>query len=287
MREGSVIRGGSMLLGIEVGALGSRAEGTEKQKDAEDGHGAKINKGSAFHHLDCSAQSAELWPMRILFVEDDRRISDFLIKGLEETGFAVTLARSAEEARDLMTCGGWGLILLDIMLPGMDGIQLTRLIRFKKDSTPIMVLSALNDPMDKVSALDSGADDYITKPFHFKELISRIKALTRRASGTHGSGGLLNCRDLTVDVEANLVTRAGRTIDLSPREFKLLTYLLENKGRVCGRTQILHTVWDINYNNNSNVVDVYVSYLRSKIDDAEGPSLIQTVKGRGYVMREE
>lgn len=226
--------------------------------------------------------------MRILFVEDDRRISDFVVKGLEETGFAVTLARSAEEARDLMAEGGWGLILLDIMLPGMDGIQFTRFVRFRKDSTPILVLSALNDPMDKVSALDSGADDYLTKPFHFQELISRINALTRRAGSTaHGHGKVLTCRDLTVDVDANLVTRADRTIELSPREFKLLTHLLENKGRVCGRTNILHTVWDINYNNNSNVVDVYVSYLRSKIDDSDGPSLIQTVKGRGYMMREK
>jgi two-component system, OmpR family, response regulator len=226
--------------------------------------------------------------MNILLIEDDARISDFVVKGLEENGFLVTLAASGEIAREKITNNHWDLILMDIMLPGIDGIQLTKLIRQKKNTTPILVISALGETVDKVTALDSGADDYITKPFHFRELISRINALTRRAKfnqETHQN--IYSCDDLEVKPEEFTVERAGKPIELSPTEFKLLLYLLENKNKVLGRTQILHSVWGINYQNNTNVVDVYISYLRNKIDKDHPNKLIKTIKGVGYSIKDQ
>jgi two-component system, OmpR family, response regulator len=226
--------------------------------------------------------------MKILLIEDDSRISDFVLKGLEENGFSVTLAVTGEVAREKITSNNWDLILMDIMLPGIDGIQLTKLIRHKKNTTPIIVISALGETIDKVTALDSGADDYITKPFHFKELISRINALTRRAKFNQESHqNIYSCDDLRVNPEEFTVERAGQSIELSPTEFKLLLYLLENKNKVMGRTQILHEVWGINYQNNTNVVDVYISYLRNKIDKNQSNKLIKTIKGMGYSIKEQ
>jgi len=226
--------------------------------------------------------------MKVLLIEDDARISDFVVKGLEENGFSVGLAVTGEMARDLITQSKWDIILMDIMLPGIDGIQLTKLIRHKKNNTPILVLSALGETEDKITALDSGADDYITKPFHFKELISRINALTRRSKFNLATNQTIyECDDLKVNPEEFRVERAGQEIDLSPTEFKLLVFLLENKNKVMGRTQILHEVWGINYQNNTNVVDVYISYLRNKIDKNQPNKLIKTIKGMGYIIKEQ
>jgi two-component system OmpR family response regulator len=225
--------------------------------------------------------------MKVLLIEDDARISDFVVKGLEENGFSVALAVTGEMARDLITQSKWDIILMDIMLPGIDGIQLTKLIRHKKNNTPILVLSALGETEDKITALDSGADDYITKPFHFKELISRINALTRRSKFNLAiNQTIYECDDLKVNPEEFRVERAGQEIELSPTEFKLLVFLLENKNKVMGRTQILHEVWGINYQNNTNVVDVYISYLRNKIDKNQPNKLIKTIKGMGYSIKE-
>jgi two-component system, OmpR family, response regulator len=225
--------------------------------------------------------------MRILLIEDDSRISDFLIKGLEENKFHVSLATTGEVAREMISNEEWDIILMDIMLPGIDGIQLTKMIRYKKDQTPILVLSALSQTEDKVNALDCGADDYLTKPFHFQELLSRINALTRRTKFNYQNKELLyTCADLRVNPEENMVMRGARRIDLTSREFKLLLYLIENKQKVLTRTQILNTVWGINYNSHTNVVDVYISYLRNKIDADTEVKLIHTIKGRGYVLRQ-
>ena len=224
--------------------------------------------------------------MNILLIEDDSRISDFVVKGLEENGHTVTLATSGEQARDWIADHSWDIILMDIMLPGIDGVQLTKLIRYKQNHTPIIMLSALGDADDKVSALDSGADDYLVKPFHFKELLSRINALTRRVKMNRLSEGHIHrCANLTINTDEHTVRQDGEQVEFSPKEYKLLLYLLENRNKALSRVQILNAVWGINYNNNTNVVDVYISYLRSKIEK-DNLKFIHTVKGTGYMLKE-
>lgn len=224
--------------------------------------------------------------MNILLVEDDERISKFLVKGLGEAGYQMVLADSGEKARDLIATYDFDIILMDIMLPGLDGMQLTQIIRFKKNHTPILVLSALNSPDDKIKMLDLGADDYLSKPFHFEELISRIKALTRRNKLSYQEDTqLLSCRNLVIDTDLHKVTQQDKDIELSPTEYKLLNFLMENKNKVLSRTQILHNVWGINFDNTTNVVDVYISYIRNKIDESE-QKIIHTVKGAGYLIKD-
>ncbi|MCJ8154691.1 response regulator transcription factor [Chryseobacterium sp. SSA4.19] len=224
--------------------------------------------------------------MNILLVEDDERISRFLVKGLGEAGHQVSLAESGEAAREMIGTYDFEMILMDIMLPGLDGIQLTQLIRFKEIHIPILVLSALNSPDDKVKMLDLGADDYLTKPFHFDELLSRINALTRRNRLSYQkSPELLHCRNITLNKDLHIVTQDDRPLNLSPTEYKLLLFLLENKNKVLSRTQILNGVWGINFDSTTNVVDVYISYLRNKIDES-GEQLIYTVKGAGYLIKD-
>ncbi|AWK06592.1 DNA-binding response OmpR family regulator [Flavobacterium sp. HSC-32F16] len=224
--------------------------------------------------------------MNVLLIEDDKRISEFIVKGLEENNFTVHLAETGEIARDLIQQDIWDIILMDIMLPGIDGIQLVKLMRFKKNHTPVLMLSALSDTDDKVNALDSGADDYLVKPFHFKELISRVNALTRRTKFNYDKvETLYKLGTLTINPEEHKVTENDKLIDLSPREYKLLLYLLENRNKVIPRTQILNAVWGINYDNNTNVVDVYISYLRNKIE--QNHKFIHTIKGTGYMLKEE
>lgn len=224
--------------------------------------------------------------MELLLVEDNARISEFIVKGLEENGYSVVLSDNGVDARSRITQKEWDLILLDIMLPDIDGIELLQYARFKKIYTPILVISALGELDDKVKALDYGADDYLSKPFHFKELIARINALTRRAKLRYDdTSDILKCEDLVLYIDKHKVERGGREIKLTLQEFKLLKLLMENKNRVLARTQILDTVWGINYDTNTNVVDVYISYLRNKIDVEGTAKLIDTVKGRGYLIR--
>lgn len=224
--------------------------------------------------------------MELLLVEDNRRISEFVIKGLEESGFSVVLAENGVDARSLITQKNWDLILLDIMLPDIDGIELLQYTRYKKIHTPILVISALGEPDDKVKALDYGADDYLAKPFHFSELIARINALARRAKMSYNTtDNVLKCADLLLYPDKHIVERNGKEIKLTLQEFMLLKLLMENQDKVLSRSQILDTVWGINYNSNTNVVDVYISYLRNKIDAEGAEKLIETVKGRGYLIR--
>jgi len=226
--------------------------------------------------------------MELLLVEDNKRISEFVIKGLEESGFSVVLAENGVNARTLITQKNWDLILLDIMLPDIDGIELLQYTRYKKIHTPILVVSALGEPDDKVKALNYGADDYLTKPFHFSELIARIHALTRRTKWNGDTpDNILQCDDLLLYIDQHKVERNGQEIKLTLQEFMLLKLLMENKNKVLTRSQILDTVWGINYNSNTNVVDVYISYLRNKIDTNAPNKLIETVKGRGYLIRTE
>ena len=222
--------------------------------------------------------------MKILVVEDDSRISSFLRKGLEEAGYVVQLASDGYEARDLITAEQWDLFILDVMLPDIDGLQLAQLIRYKKIDTPVLMLSALGEAEDKIKALDIGADDYLVKPIHFPELLSRIKALRRRYALHYTPDQTLQCADLSVNMDTNRVQREENEIKLSAKEFKLLVYLLENKNKIVTRTQILNTVWNTNMDTFTNVVDVYISYLRNKIDNNYSDKLIKTVKGRGYMI---
>lgn len=224
--------------------------------------------------------------MNLLLVEDNRRISEFIIKGLEESGFSVTLAENGSEARRLILNENWDVIILDIMLPDIDGIEILQYARYKKINTPILVVSALSESDDKVKALDYGADDYLSKPFHFKELVARINALTRRASLNYEKDtDVLICNDLKLYIDKHKVERGGKEIKLTIQEFKLLKLLMENKNKVLTRSEILNTVWGMNYDPSTNIVDVYISYLRNKIDIDGCAKLIETIKGRGYLIR--
>ncbi len=224
--------------------------------------------------------------MELLLVEDNIRISEFMVKGLVESGFSVVLAENGTDARSLISQREWDLILLDIMLPDIDGIELLQYTRYKKINTPILVVSALGEPDDKVKALDYGADDYLAKPFHFKELIARINALTRRARLNYNTPSeILECDDLKLYIDEHRIERGNTEIKLTLQEFKLLKILMENKNKVLPRSQILDSVWGINYDSNTNVVDVYISYLRNKVDIEGHTKLIETIKGRGYMIR--
>lgn len=226
--------------------------------------------------------------MELLLVEDNSRISEFVIKGLEESGFTVILADNGVEARSLISRKEWDLILLDIMLPDIDGIELLQYTRYKKIHTPILVISALGDTDDKIKALDYGADDYLTKPFLLRELIAHINALTRRAKLKYDEpSDILECDNLKIYVDSHRVERAGKEIKLTLQEFKLLKLMMENKNKVLSRTQLLDTVWGVNYDTNTNVVDVYISYLRNKIDTDGYTKLIRTIKGRGYMIQSQ
>ena len=224
--------------------------------------------------------------MELLLVEDNTRISEFVVKGLEESGFSVALAENGTDARYLIGNRVWDVILLDIMLPDIDGIELLQYARYRKINTPILVVSALGEPDDKVKALNYGADDYLAKPFHFKELVARINALARRARQSyHTPSEMIACADLKMYLDRHRVERDGHEIKLTLQEFKLLRLLMENPDKALTRTQILDTVWGINYDSNTNVVDVYISYLRNKIDIERYPKLIETIKGVGYILR--
>jgi len=223
--------------------------------------------------------------MQIILIEDDRRISDFILKGLEENGHFVTLCKTAEDFLNLYISTSYDVIICDIMLPGMNGVQLVQAIRFKKNYTPILMLTALNAVQDKISALDFGADDYMTKPFHFDELLSRINALVRRQNYSlkEEKQNLIRIGDIIIDLDKYSVKISGEDILLSPREFKLLNYLIENANKAVSRYQILNAVWGITFDNHTNVVDVYISYLRNKIE--KNQKYIFTIKGVGYMLK--
>ncbi|MCL6220356.1 response regulator transcription factor [Zunongwangia pacifica] len=225
--------------------------------------------------------------MKILLVEDNKHLGQSLSKGLMEEGFSVQLEQDGFKARDLIFQQDWDLFIFDIMLPGLSGIELCELIRFKKMITPIIILSALGEPEDKIKALDKGADDYLVKPFHFQELISRINALNRRSNNYQQQlQEDLFCDNLKLNYKAHKVERNGHTIELSQKEFLLLKTLLEHKNEVVSRQTILQNVWKTQQDTYTNVIDVYISYLRSKIDTKGETKLIHTVKGRGYMIAE-
>ena len=218
--------------------------------------------------------------MRILIVEDERRLSSIIKKGFVEDGFAVDQAFDGEEGQYLAEGEQYDLIVLDIMLPKMDGLQLCRELRKKNIKIPILMLTAKSTTEDKVAGLDSGADDYITKPFSFVEFRSRVHALIRRSH--QETSPTLRIEDLEVDPLKHIVKRGEKTINLTPKEFAVLELLLRHKSEVVSRTMIIEHVWDYNFDGMSNVVDVFVVALRKKIDSGSKKKLIQTIHGVGY-----
>ncbi len=218
--------------------------------------------------------------MRILLVEDDRRISRVVKKGLVEEGFAVDAAFDGEEGEYLAGSENYDLIILDIMLPKIDGLSVCKQLRAKRIKTPILVLTAKTTVEEKAAGLDSGADDYLTKPFSFLELRSRIHALIRRSR--QEPSPLLTVEDLVLDPIKHTVTRTGEKIRLTPKEFSILELLMRHKDEVVTRTMIIDHVWDYNFDSMSNVVDVFIAQLRQKIDNGGKPALIHTLHGVGY-----
>jgi len=221
--------------------------------------------------------------MRILVVEDEQRLSEILKKGLTEEGYAVDTATDGREGFDLATSTEYDVILLDWRLPKLSGVDMVKHFREAKFDTPVLMLTARDETSDRVLGLDAGADDYLTKPFAFDELLARIRALLRRGKGQQRS--LLEIGDLVLDPISRSVHRGEEGISLSTREYSLLEYFLRNQNRVLSRTSIAEHVWEMPYALNTNVIDVYVKYLRQKLDVASRQPLIHTVRGTGYVMR--
>lgn len=221
--------------------------------------------------------------MRILVVEDDRKTARFLKQGLEEEGHAVDVAADGSEGSHLGHVQPYDLIILDVMLPGKNGLQLATGFRREGVQTPILMLTGRDSTEDVVRGLDAGADDYLTKPFAFDELIARVRALTRRQSGE--AGGVLRYGDLELDRLRRLVRRHGRTVDLSPREFRLLEHFLLHADEVLTRTNLLEKVWDMSFDPETNVIDAHISNLRRKLEEGGGERLIQTIRGAGYSLR--
>lgn len=218
--------------------------------------------------------------MRILIVEDNPKMAAAVQKGLTANGFAADVSHTGFEAEEMANLEPYDLILLDLMLPDRDGIDVCRNLRRRKITTPIIMLTALSATEEKIDGLDAGADDYLTKPFEFDELLARIRAMLRRGEATESR--VLRHDDLELDLYTRHATRAGEKVELSNKEFALLEYLMRNPHRVLSRTQIGEKVWDMNFEPSSNVIDVYVSSLRKKIDRDFDRELIHTVKGAGY-----
>lgn len=219
--------------------------------------------------------------MRILVVEDEPKAGEYLRKGLTESGFVVDLARTGPDGLQLATADAYDLIVLDVMLPGMDGWQVVQELR-KTQETPVLFLTARDAVQDRVKGLELGADDYLVKPFAFAELVARIRSLLRR--GPIRESERLEIADMEIDVLKRRVTRGGERIDLTPKEFALLHLLAKRQGEVLSRSLIASQVWDMNFDSDTNVVDVAVRRLRAKVDEAYARKLIHTLRGMGYVL---
>lgn len=223
--------------------------------------------------------------MKILVIEDEKKVANFLQKGLKEEQFVVDIAYDGLDGEHLATTNEYDLILLDIMLPGKDGIEILKTLRQRRINIPVIMLTAKEMVEDKLKGFNAGCDDYISKPFSFEELLVRIRAVLRRGSGTLSN--VLTFADLTIDLISHKVIRDDREIELTAKEYTLLEYLVRNPNRVLTRTMIAEHVWDYNYDSFTNVIDVYINYLRNKVDRGFATKLIHTVRGVGYVLKEE
>jgi heavy metal response regulator len=223
--------------------------------------------------------------MRILVVEDEKKVGSFIKRGLEAANYSVDVEHDGEAGLRRLVEGGYDLVILDVMLPKLDGFDVMKEIRQRRINVPILLLTARIAVADKVAGLDLGADDYLTKPFAFEELLARVRALLRR--GGAGAPTVLAAADLRLDPATREVTRGGKRIDLTSKEYALLEFLLRRRDQVLSRAVIAQHVWGVDYDTFTNVIDVYVNYLRKKIDSGFEPKLIHTVRGFGYVLKEE
>lgn len=222
--------------------------------------------------------------MRILAVEDERSLLSVITKQLNKKGYSVDGCENGLDAEDYIAAADYDCVILDRMLPGKNGTDILRDMRNNGNTTPVLLLTAMDSINDRVTGLDAGADDYLIKPFSFEELFARVRALTRRTSTQKSS--VLRIADLELDTAAQKVTRAGKDISLSAKEYALLEYLVSNQGIVLSRDQIIEHLWNFDYEGGSNVVDVYIRYLRRKVDEGHDTQLIHTLRGRGYALKE-
>jgi two-component system copper resistance phosphate regulon response regulator CusR len=225
--------------------------------------------------------------MRLLVVEDQKKMAGFIRQGLTEAGYVVDIAENGSTAESLASENPYDLIILDVMLPDQSGLDTARHLRQDGYAGPILMLTALAGTKDKVHGLDAGADDYLTKPFAFDELSARVRALLRRQGSAQGSQSVLTFADLEMNLVSRKVSRSGKELNLTPKEFSLLSYFLRNPNRPISRTTISEHVWDIRFDSDSNVIDVYINMLRKKVDQPFEKKLIHTVVGVGYVLRED
>jgi len=222
--------------------------------------------------------------MRVLVVEDEKKTASFIRKALQAEGFAVDVCHNGDEALTMIKAAPFDGIVLDIMLPGRDGLSVLRQMRENGNRAPVLLLSARGEVNERVAGLDAGADDYLPKPFVIAELVARVRALGRRTGETKST--VLRVADLTLDTVTRQAQRGGKVIELTTREFRLLEFLLRSAGRICSRMAIIEKVWDYDFDPGTNVVDVYIMRLREKFDDGFDPKLLHTVRGVGYVLKE-
>ena len=222
--------------------------------------------------------------MRLLLIEDDLKIASFVKKGFKEAGFVVEHASDGSSGLNMALASSYDVAVIDIMLPGLDGLSIIETLRQRRIKLPVIILSAKRSIDERVEGLQAGGDDYLTKPFSFTELLARVQALIRRASDIPEPTGI-TVGDLSIDLLRRSVTRAGRTIDLQPREFALLEYLARNAGRVVSKTMIMEHVWDYSFDPHTNIVESRICRLRDKVDKGYATSLIHTVRGTGYVLK--
>jgi DNA-binding response OmpR family regulator len=231
-----------------------------------------------------SAPAGNVVPMRVLVVEDEKKTASFIRKALQSEGYAVDMLHDGNQALAAVETTPFDVVVLDVMLPGRDGLSVLQLLRERRSKVPVLLLSARGQVDERIAGLNAGADDYLPKPFALGELVARVRALIRR----HGAENVvLQLADLSVDTVKREVKRAGQVIELSAREYRLLEFLLRSQGRVCGRMQILEKVWDYDFDPGTNLVDVYVGRVREKIDAGFDQPLVHTVRGVGYVMKEQ
>jgi DNA-binding response OmpR family regulator len=222
--------------------------------------------------------------MRVLVVEDEKKTASFVRKALQGEGFAVDVCHDGEAALAAAATTPFDVLVLDIMLPGRDGLSVLRQLRERKNTTPVLLLSARGEVNERVEGLNAGADDYLPKPFELAELVARVRALTRR--NTENKSTALRVADLTLDTLTHKAQRGGKTIELTVREYRLLEFLMRSAGRPCGRMMILEKVWDYDFDPGTNLVDVYIRRIREKIDEDFEPKLLHTVRGSGYILKE-
>lgn len=221
--------------------------------------------------------------MRILVAEDEKSLNRVITKRLESEGYSVDSCFNGEDALDYMYVGEFDAVIMDIMMPKLDGIEAVKRMRARGDSTPVIFLTAKDSISDRVAGLDAGAEDYLTKPFAFEELLARIRVMTRKKSGN--TTNVYTVADLVLDTSSRTVQRGGTQITLSAKEYDILEYLMLNKGKIISREKIENHVWNFDYSGGTNIVDVYIRYLRKKLDDGFDEKLIHTVRGMGYVLK--